>query len=460
MQASRTTNVPVSYEAVRSYRQYVDTTIPIDPEYKDYTFRHPSYTSAFEWYTPNSSGSRRNWKSFEHYKRSLVIPESNMGCSNGIGSLSNSKRYRCVIKSPLFGFDGLGDLFGPFGQWDQNPQLEGLFVNAGDNSYIPSPSDLETLKQNSLRVMLPHIKAELSLINSLIELKDFRSIGRTLTNIRSVLPSLKRNAKAGSSTLRRLLRASADSYLQMQFNILPLLSDISALRSALSRTERRMNDLITRQGRTRDMHYAYRWAEHEPSRYDAQLSGSFFDFWYDPGTGYVKNGAHRVKQERFVYTDSAIFHAQIQYNYNYTGYQAEHARLLALLDALGVNLNPAIIWNAIPWSFVVDWVFGVNRWLDQFKKGNMDPVINIHRYLWSVLRKRRILLHKNVIDSAPFPNQWPGMIPAPVVHETSYKRVVGIPDRSSIVSGGLSLKEFSLGAALVVSRRRRQSKRS
>jgi len=163
-----------------------------------------------------------------------------------------------------------------------------------------------------------------------------------------------------------------------------------------------------------------------------------------------------TRHNRVVNEQATKFHAELQFNYIYTGYQLEHARVLSLLDAVGVNLNPAIIWNAIPWSFVVDWVFGVSRWLNEQRIGLMEPKVNILQYLWSVKRDRTIYLSSTVKCPSVFGTglTFPASsITHPEVRETAYRRVAGLPSASSIQSSGLSLREFSLGAALGITRR-------
>jgi hypothetical protein len=89
----------------------------------------------------------------------------------------------------------------------------------------------------------------------------------------------------------------------------------------------------------------------------------------------------------------------------------------------------------------------------------MEPQINIHRYLWSIRRERRVLVTRQVMDSliqGRGPNPKRSVIPLPVVVSTAYRRSVGLPLRSSVILSGLSSTEFSLGAALVLSQRRRR----
>jgi hypothetical protein len=52
--------------------------------------------------------------------------------------------------------------------------------------------------------------------------------------------------------------------------------------------------------------------------------------------------------------------------------------LRTLLDSLGFELNPRIIWDAIPFTFVIDWFFGVGSWLERFKIDTMElPIMYV-----------------------------------------------------------------------------------
>lgn len=432
------------------------------PEY--YAPSDPFYTSSFEdeyeeiwgdWH-----GKGRQWKPVQHYKR-RTSPESVAGAfthliDNGI----EFHNYRVgEHKDPYWGYRGVyGDAGAPF------IGLPALYNKLGEGNFIPPPSQLDQLLQRSLDHMLPLIKAELSIINSIIELKDFKSLSSTVSNVTSFLArtfarvklSRQAVAKRFAGTLRGLLHSTSDGYLQAQFNILPLLSDIVGIHAALFRTQARINDLVTRAGRVQNKHFAYKYEE-APDSYHPNGIGYFIMPGIVPGLHDIASTIAR----RIVVSEPTVFHAQIRYNYNYNGYQVAHAQLLGLLDAMGVNLNPQIIWNAIPWTFVVDWVIGVSRWLDQFKHLSLEPTINILSYLWSVRRERRVFIttENSPIDSVQFgefvyPSRYPVLRNTlPGVHETSYRRDVSIPTISSILSSGLTLKEVSLGAALVITRK-------
>jgi len=410
-------------------------------------FITPPIQDAFEEIWSNDDGSHKEWKSVQHYKR-WTSPVSGVGSFTRLSDNQiESGNYRISEhRDPYWGYyyrEGYGATAAPFAG------LQQLYDKVADGDFVPPPAQLSVLKQRSLDHMLPRIKAELSLLNSLIELKDFKTLPHTLASIGGFL------VKTGK-TLRSLFRTASDGYLQAQFNVLPLLSDISGIRAALSRTEKRINDLVSRQGRVQSRHFTLFLDELEPDAY--KTTGDTYVMCPVRVPGY--HDITSTVARRLVINHPTIFHTQVQYNYNYTEYQVAHAQLLGLLDALGVNLNPAIIWNAIPWSFVIDWVVGVSRWLNQFKGSALEPMINIHRYLWSVKRRRDtyITLENSAVPVSQYPSYPILRNPLPGVHETAYSRSVSIPEMSSIQLSGLTVKEVSLGAALALSRRHKPSR--
>jgi len=319
--------------------------------------------------------------------------------------------------------------------------------------------------------MLPVIRPDLSIVNSLIELKDFKSLPHMLRNWRLIaqrgLPLPQKQVGKllhGKVTVAELVREAANAYLQKKFNIDPLISDVRAVVNALQRAERRLNDLITRSGRKRVCHWQCKLNEDQQLRFDKSSVTSLYDkpVFRKKETNSVFGLSCLTHLERTTTTRPAEFHAELEYNYNYFKYQVEHARILGLLDILGVNNPLHIVWNAIPWSFVVDWVVGVSRWLDQTQRvGWMDPAINIHQFCWSIKRER--IIHTEAV-AAFWKNTYetgsgtPVRTTLPVVRETAYRRDTPPLTLSSLTVSGLSSQELTLGAALVVSRKRKRKR--
>jgi hypothetical protein len=381
------------------------------------------------------------------------LPSLGVPVFTNAGGTNYPHAFKGYMANPIAGYRRYGGIpYGggvdPFGSAGKlNSGLPAFYVSRADNGFVPEPADLNLYVQRSLGVMLPQIKAGLSLLNSVVELKDFKSLPnlvRRLRELRSV-----NFVDYGKRTLRALFQTGAETHLTTQFAILPLLSDVLGIARALLTAERRMNRLIAESGKILTRHYTFVWNEFT----DEQAWQ--VDQGYCEDTGLLQT-LGRYAAHRTVSYSPSVFHAEIRYNYNYSQYQVEHARLLSILDELGLNFNPAILWNAIPWSFLADWVVGIGRYLDSLKTENMKPTINILGYLWSVKRNRTIRVTRGIEtpESGYLDN---ARIPMPEITETAYRRTVESPSRSSIESSGLSAKEFSLGAALVVAKRLRRT---
>jgi hypothetical protein len=388
--------------------------------------------------------TRDSWNKFEHYKRTnwFNTDTTTNGTYLLLASAAYYDRIDCVPCCALYEETAFGPRACP------TVGLPALLKN-DSTGLISSPATLDTLVTQSLRTMLPGIKPQLSLVNSLIELKDFKTLPRTIKRLASMFKSNK--------TLRRIMGGTADAYLQKEFNVMPLLSDIAGIRRALINTSKQIRNLLNLEGKLLTRHYYCgleslypNKAQTPSSTYGStvKLSGTFIG---DPAglpSGPCLNGV--FKAYRTVTYDKAQFHGEIQYSYYLTQFQRENAAILGLADSLGVNLNPAIIWNAIPWSFVVDWVLDVSRWLDQFKVRNLEPVTVIHRYMWSttVNRLTKIDVESNLgITTLPKP-----LVRASYCRESAYKRDSYPIGLGHITTSGFSLKEFTLAGALRVSR--------
>jgi hypothetical protein len=166
----------------------------------------------------------------------------------------------------------------------------------------------------------------------------------------------------------------------------------------------------------------------------------------DPGVWQNAASLSPFSARRLVYYPLRRFYGNMTYWYTVPTMGGLIDQTNAFLDDIGINLNPAIVWNAIPWSFVIDWVLNVNLWLDQFKYRQLEPVTVIGQYCWTMHVKRVTTLMMGYGGSAN---------PVQRISEEAYRRQVAVPNWiSSIQTSGLSLKEFSLASALAITRRR------
>lgn len=426
----------------------------------------------FEAITPNS-GWPYNWKNFQHYKRwysnPMELPGQEVSLTTDLWSpWFGADVYNQYYAAPMRTNSRMWSLFWRTSGgthptvYDPEKSYTAMYdaSNPVDSGFVPLPADLDSMLRRAIKSMMPGIKPRLSLLNSFYELKDFKSLPRTLKRvadlgfnivpgqtlrqaIRSIVGASKRQTHKG-------VVAGSDSYLQWQFNLAPLLSDVHGLYRALRSVEKELRKLLTDAGRTQrrrfriDVPVVYPKATEHINYYEIQ------DFNWPWQLSVCRSRVGYLSEQ---------FNAEMQFNYLIPAYQIEHARVFALLDSMGVNLNPSIIWNAIPWSFVIDWVIGVSQFLDGFKRRNIEPVVNILNFCWSIRRDRRIDCHYDI--GLYHHRLHYKKINLPSVYESAYRRVVGIPKVSWFQTSGLNLKELSLGVALILPRwSRRRTRRN
>jgi len=403
---------------------------------------------------------RQCWNSFSHYKREFKDqgkagrvtsePGSWLDYAGGAWITRHWWREGNCPSLPCWNV-------GAFGSPD-NPVigLPGMWsLDEDDGLLIPAPTDLEQLLTDAAMHLLPGIQPKISLINSILELKDIKSIGSTLGSISKHVDKLQKlkNLQTGESffsqfsqaSMNELSRSAGDIYLQYKFNIAPLLSDVRGLQDTVNTAEKRAQRLLSQSARVITRHHTVTIDD----SYDSDPNANdYVSDWHWLEIPLTEGGfcAFNSRSHRKVELVPAKFHVELQFSYGYTAFQRQNAAFLTLLDRVGVNFDPAILWNATPWSFVADWVVGFGQWLGQFRRANMEPVIVIHKSLWSIERVRRIYCSVDM--------QLNQGVPTSFVQETAYRRQLFQMTAHSLTTSGLSLTETSLGLALFATRRR------
>jgi len=80
-----------------------------------------------------------------------------------------------------------------------------------------------------------------------------------------------------------------------------------------------------------------------------------------------------------------------------------YGKMKYLLTQLGAELNPAIAWNAIPFSFVLDWFYPIGAFLDKYKIPLIDMSITLDSGGYGTFNQiRRITqVRQKVLDGYP-----------------------------------------------------------
>jgi hypothetical protein len=135
--------------------------------------------------------------------------------------------------------------------------------------------------------------------------------------------------------------------------------------------------------------------------------------------------ADGVWNRRFIMTKyQCDYHVTCKLYQDLEGLQDAYAGLRATIAALGINNPIKAVWNAVPFSFLVDWVAPFGTWLERAAVQPFYGVWKVYDITTSVRERYNIEMHVG-----PFSNgslTLPGAKIQEVQVET-YTRLVGLP---------------------------------
>jgi hypothetical protein len=318
--------------------------------------------------------------------------------------------------------------------------------------YLPWKESLG-IRQQAMYHMKPRLETGISLINFLIELKDFKSWfdGSALRSIMRDLNALPTDRGFVSS----LSSLAAEGILTGAFAVVPLISDIEKLCRILSQFWDKTSRFIE-QAKALELRRHYRAVLTPGSTLLEDLS-----FQVDIGeSNFVRLTAHLEPfpdgEAEPVHADQWLYHATMDYDYTVQELVEWDSQFSGFCQQLGVRLDPSIIWNAVPWTFVLDWFVRISDWLQaNYTEDVMSSKLTVHN--WSESSKMKIRYDISMGDSVPGANIYRFTDQLPFqgfFYASVYRRGPSVPPdletyRSLDVDKGISSPRYAVSAALL-----------
>jgi hypothetical protein len=260
-----------------------------------------------------------------------------------------------------------------------------MFVT--DASHRPSLATVPISVQRSMmEQLLPKVNDGVSAVNFILELKDlrrqfdFKTIEHTLLKLGAGNFLTRRKMLRKSSKYRRTTTGEdiMSDYLNWNFGWKPFVGDLFAMYKALEGLGKRLDYLERHQGKLLRRRRGINLEVPElPSGVIESDWHSKLFYKFGPFSG----GADLFIARRDNTWDfKPRYHATIDYTYTFPqgAFGETRRKIRGFLEALGIKINPQIIWNAIPFSFVVDWIIDVGGWLRQFSPNDLGMEVVIH----------------------------------------------------------------------------------
>lgn len=393
-----------------------------------------------------------------------------------------------------------------------NQRVRILAPGAGDSNYFcrtadagsvaalktfasPSTIDVEALKVKAIQTMTPRINEGQSMVNFVLELKDLKSwlrVGSAIKRIRGRLPSGTRAMNNGtpnwevlpysdllyrlpggkSEMFKNIIKRLTGAHLEASFGIVPFVADLVGSYTDLANLDYKVKQLKAHAGRLQQRHFRsyplqggiatngdWRYMSTAPSSWNVFNTDSAGGNRDTAGGG----GAIQVNR-RARYILRPVYHATMRYIYTLPWLGEVEEKIRTKMDALGVRLDPGIIWDALPFSFIVDWVADVSSFLHSFAKNNFPIEIHVGDFCHSLAYhyEAEIIVSfatNSTTNYAPAPTWWLDTrdrvrVPGVIYRKTysSYDRTVSTTGNPSVAIKEPGAKQAALSGSLIVNK--------
>lgn len=237
-----------------------------------------------------------------------------------------------------------------------------------DQHMILPTADTRAMSSRAWWSMQPRFEGEISMLNFIYEMKDFRDIAKYALRLRSgfmwdnLLESLRKSLPECAA---QPTKTAAQLHLVNAFAIKPLVADLLAIDQMLLKT---VDDAQSQ--------FAESGSKFQKKHYSEIINqaGSWTNGEYnDSNMRFMKYG--NVTVDRFTAT------LRYQYKYNV------RSNWVAFMRYWGLRPTAEVIWNAVPFSFIVDYFIKIGNSL---KAMELDPNVMLTRYQYCESVKRTL----------------------------------------------------------------------
>jgi len=220
----------------------------------------------------------------------------------------------------------------------------------------------------------------------------------------------------------------SNTYLAHQFGVLPFISDIKKIVQKYFEADQKILDFLEKENKELTYHFERKlqptYFQPDPSFYVHPVSVDFGDPEWAFAT-LIPPALTMTGQYRRVVTN-VEYHATMRFKYHLPNYSIGTKAFLASLDHYGVNLSISDLWEIIPFSFLVDWVFNVGASLQFLDLENLPVTLEILDFCDSLKYNDE---HK-VEFTGVSPQEWSPLTTTLSKRSECYHRWPGIPPAS------------------------------
>jgi hypothetical protein len=216
------------------------------------------------------------------------------------------------------------------------------------------------------------------MVHFLLELKEVKSLFDPWKKWYPVLKAFNRY-KAIYPIIRKKGLFSpkeiANLHLGYKFGWKPFLSDVMRIKDSLDDFRKKVRDLQKNANQPIRRHYS--------RPLDLAILSPLASVLYSDSVTTVSRETKWVIKPKY--------NATVDFVYSMPDMSRLVNQVAGFADSLGFHLNPQIAWNAIPYSFVVDWFFDVGGFLNRLRADNLVVPATVVSFVHSIKWKHETM---------------------------------------------------------------------
>jgi len=228
---------------------------------------------------------------------------------------------------------------------------------------------------------------------------------------------------------RGFTKKIAEGHLSWSFGVKPFYSDVKSLYDVLTNHQKIIEDFFGRRGKTQKRYYT------EGAQYE---------------TGTTSEHTINAHTKVFCkYSDRIQYFATMTYTYDCPDIDSYWDFIKVMRQMLGLRLSQSLVWELIPFSFVLDWFFRVGDYLERFQESLWPVTVEVIDYTITRRRTNGITWYLKTLPSTN-DSVWKTTVIKKSIQK-SYHRRRALPDSGTtfINRGQYGLNQLALSASLL-----------
>lgn len=233
------------------------------------------------------------------------------------------------------------------------------------------------------------------------EAKDLpRQLRTSAKGFHDIWDATQSNRWRNRRKLKMLPDKAAEHFLNHQFGWRPFINDLSKFYSTYQKSADYMKHVSRNNGRWMKRERSVRHTESEEVIFDSNLQG-VSHYRVAPEDNFIQSlrtAAHYqiiLRQSTQIWSAGTFKYYRPEFDLSDPSYDGKINTMRRHMAMYGATINPSLVWEATPWSWLVDWFSNTGQIIENWSRTQEDNLVS--KWFYIMHRKvRTIVLRQSV----------------------------------------------------------------